>query len=176
MTNQSTLPQRPEAPLVNGVHKPAVATIENIASLLAHDTKVKVAGVDCDGILRGKVMSKEKFLSTAAKGFAMSSAIFGWDMHDEMYTTETKISTKQEGYSDFIAIPDLSTYRRLPLEDNMPFFLVSFRANGMPVSACGRSILRTLCQTLRDEGVEAKAGGKPSFFSPLIDTRSGCRY
>ena len=32
---------------------------------LANDGKVKVAGIDVDGVLRGKVMHKDKFLSIA---------------------------------------------------------------------------------------------------------------
>jgi glutamine synthetase len=37
---------------------------------LIKDKRVKVAGVDIDGILRGKVMSKEKFMSCIkAEGF-----------------------------------------------------------------------------------------------------------
>lgn len=46
------------------------AFLENI---LAGDHKVKVAGVDIDGIHRGKVISKDKFLSAAnSGGFGMS--------------------------------------------------------------------------------------------------------
>lgn len=36
---------------------------EQIRTELAHDTKVKVAGLDVDGVLRGKIMNKNKFLS-----------------------------------------------------------------------------------------------------------------
>lgn len=41
---------------------------------LENDNRIKVAGVDIDGILRGKVLSKEKFLaSLKAGGFGMES-------------------------------------------------------------------------------------------------------
>lgn len=56
------------------------ADIDTITRLLASDTGVKVAGIDFDGVLRGKIMSKEKFLASLKGGFGMSSAIFGWDM------------------------------------------------------------------------------------------------
>lgn len=36
------------------------------------------------------------------------------------------ISNKANGYRDILALVDLSTYRRLPWEHNVPFFLVSF--------------------------------------------------
>ena len=40
-------------------------TKDQLEKLLKDDTKVKVAGVDIDGVLRGKFMSKSKFLSCA---------------------------------------------------------------------------------------------------------------
>jgi len=37
-------------------------------------------GVDVDGVLRGKIMSKDKFLSSAkGDGFNFCSVIYGWD-------------------------------------------------------------------------------------------------
>lgn len=38
-------------------------SIASIRKELAHDTKVKVAGLDVDGVLRGKIMNKDKFIS-----------------------------------------------------------------------------------------------------------------
>ena len=113
-------------------------TAENIATLLAHDTKVKLAGVDADGILRGKLVSKKKFLSIAQDGFGFCSVIFGWDMHDRTYFKELSISNKENGYRDLLAIPDLQSFRRIPWEDNVPFFLVSFfdPETKAPISAC----------------------------------------
>lgn len=44
-------------------------TFENLEDTLFHDTKVKVAAVDIDGLLRGKVMHKDKFLAVVKSGF-----------------------------------------------------------------------------------------------------------
>jgi glutamine synthetase len=51
---------------------------------------------------------------------------------------ELKISNAENGYHDLIAIPDLSSFRRIPWEDDVPFFLVSFfdPDTGKPVSVC----------------------------------------
>jgi glutamine synthetase len=46
-----------------------ILTLENLADYLARDTKIKVAAVDIDGLLRGKVMHKDKFLAVAKNGF-----------------------------------------------------------------------------------------------------------
>lgn len=60
---------------------------------LRNDDKVKVAGFDVDGILRGKVISIKKFLSIVESGFGFCSVIFGWDMHDKTYFKELSYRT-----------------------------------------------------------------------------------
>lgn len=156
-------------------------TLDNLADTLKYDTKVKVAGVDVDGVLRGKLMAKKKFLSIAADGFGFCSVIFGWDMHDQTYFKELKISNKENGYRDMIAVPDLSSFRRIPWENNVPFFLVSFSDPDTkgPISACPRSLLRTAMERLEKQGMGALAGGEPWKKYRLIPYRpasSGTRY
>jgi len=46
-----------------------LTSIEDLEAELADDTKVKVAGIDADGVMRGKVMAKDKFMSAAKSGF-----------------------------------------------------------------------------------------------------------
>ncbi|KAJ7063496.1 hypothetical protein C8F01DRAFT_1055846 [Mycena amicta] len=105
----------------------APKSLAELNECLRDDIKVKVAGIDVDGVLRGKFMSKDKFLSAASSdGFGFCSVIFGWDIHDAVYSRELLISNKSNGYRDIIASIDLSTYRRIPWENNVPFFLVSF--------------------------------------------------
>ena len=136
-------------------------TASSLPSLLADDIAVKVAGIDVDGILRGKLMSKQKFLSIAEAGFGFCSVIFGWDMHDQTYATELKISNSENGYRDLIAVPDLSSFRRIPWENNVPFFLVSFfdPDTKAPVSACPRGLLQVQLDKVHKAGYGAMAGG-----------------
>jgi glutamine synthetase len=136
-------------------------TLENLGDYLRDDNKVKLAGIDVDGILRGKLVSKKKFLSIAKDGFGFCSVIFGWDMHDQTYFKELAISNKENGYRDLIAVPDLGSYRRIPWEDNVPFFLVSFLhpETRVPISACPRGLLRSAVERLERAGYKAMAGG-----------------
>lgn len=136
-------------------------TLENAAEILQNDTKVKVAGVDVDGQLRGKLMAKKKFLSILSDGFGFCSVIFGWDMHDQTYFKELAISNKENGYRDIVAVPDLSSFRRIPWEDNVPFFLVSFfdPETREPVCACPRGLLKTVLGKAEAAGYRAMAGG-----------------
>lgn len=140
----------------------------DLPELLKHDIAVKVGGVDIDGQIRGKLMSKKKFLSVAQDGFGFCSVIFGWDMHDQTYFKELKISNAQNGYRDIIAQIDLSSYRRLPWENNVPFFLVSFREpDGRSLSACPRSLLERVCDKIAKKGVSAMAGGEFNTLHPV---------
>lgn len=136
-------------------------TLANAAEILQNDTKVKVAGIDVDGQLRGKLMAKKKFLSILSDGFGFCSVIFGWDMHDQTYFKELAISNKENGYRDIVAVPDLSSFRRIPWENNVPFFLVSFfdPETRQPVCACPRGLLKTVLGKAEAAGYNAMAGG-----------------
>ena len=43
--------------------------MESLEASLKDDNKVKVAGIDADGVIRGKVMAKDKFISAVRSGF-----------------------------------------------------------------------------------------------------------
>lgn len=139
-------------------------TVKSLPELLKNDTKVKLAGIDVDGQLRGKLVSKSKFLSIVEAGFGFCSVIFGWDMHDQTYIRELGVSNAENGYRDLLAIPDLSSFRRIPWENDVPFFLVSFfdPDNSRPICACPRGLLSTALEKLEKKGLGAMAGGKCS--------------
>jgi glutamine synthetase len=146
-------------------------TMEHLPEVLKHDSCVKVAGIDVDGVLRGKLMAKKKFLSIVKEGFGFCSVIFGWDMHDQTYFRELEISNKDNGYRDIIAVPDLKSYRRIPWENNVPFFMLSFYEPGSmnSLSADPRSLLQRAVSKLEEKGYGAMAGGKlPVPFSELL--------
>lgn len=153
---------------------PAKISVDSLSELLKDDTKIKIAGVDLDGILRGKLMSKKKFLSIASDGFGFCSLVFGWDMHDQTYFKELKVSNKENGYRDLIAVPDLSSFRRIPWENDVPFFLVTFFDPNTrnPISVCPRGLLRTAADKLTKNGLTALAGGEHSLagVSVFVDT------
>ena len=94
----------------------------------------------------------------------------GWDVHDAVYSRELLISNKANGYRDVIAEIDLSTYRRIPWEDNVPFFLVSFLDpdTRKPLSVCPRGVVSSVATRFKSLGWTPMAGceyevGLPSF-------------
>lgn len=121
----------------------------------------------CAGILRGKLVSKKKFLSVAKDGFGFCSVVFGWDMHDMTYFRELTISNAENGYKDLVAKIDLKSYRRIPWEHNVPFFLVQFYDPDTlePICADPRSLLRMAVGKLRKAGYGAMAGAEYEFFT-----------
>ncbi|WP_114749918.1 glutamine synthetase family protein [Pleomorphovibrio marinus] len=106
--------------------------------------KVKLAIVDIDGVLRGKVVSQEKFLSILEGGMGFCAVVFGWDMEDKSYDN-VQVTGWHTGYPDFDAYVDHGTMRNIPWENGLPFFLADFsdkEGNGLEV--CPRSLLKRI--------------------------------
>ncbi len=104
--------------------------------------KIKLAVVDIDGVLRGKVISLEKFMSVAEKGFGFCDVVFGWDAGDIAYDN-SKITGWHTGYPDALASIDLQTFRRIPWDNNIPFFLSDFSHEKSNLHAiCPRTLLK----------------------------------
>ncbi len=114
--------------------------------------KVKLAITDIDGILRGKMVSFEKFASIVEKGFGFCNVVFGWDAADVAYDNVT-ITGWHSGYPDVNAVIDLNTFREIPWENNVPLFLADFRdENGGDLPVCPRSLLKKIIQQCTDAG------------------------
>ncbi|KAB8208985.1 hypothetical protein BDV34DRAFT_210652 [Aspergillus parasiticus] len=111
--------------------------------------------------LRSKLMKKSKFLSIATVGFGFCSIIFGWDQQDMDSPKELVICNEENGYRDLIAVPDLSSFRRIPWENNVPFFVVRFLDPDTrePVCACSRGLLKNATAKVEAAGYRAMAGG-----------------
>lgn len=129
-------------------------TVSDVIQLLTKQetTKVKLAITDIDGILRGKVISFDKFQSVAEKGFGFCNVVFGWDSSDAAYDN-VSVTGWHTGYPDATAVIDMQTMRRVPWENNLPFFLADFRdANGNDLPVCPRSLLKKVIAAANEEG------------------------
>ncbi|MEO1012009.1 MAG: glutamine synthetase [Bacteroidota bacterium] len=115
--------------------------------------RVKVVITDMDGVLRGKYMHKDKLLSALESGFGFCSVVFGWDMVDGDYEKDIKITGWHTGYGDFDADVALDSYRTIPWEGNVPFFLADFGGNAADsLAVCPRSLLKTVIGKAQDMG------------------------
>ncbi len=114
--------------------------------------KIKLAITDIDGVLRGKLISIEKFRSVIEKGFGFCDVVFGWDAGDAAYDN-SKFTGWHSGYPDAMAVVDLDSFRQVPWEDDLPFFLADFRdAAGNELPVCPRSLLKRITLQAEDDG------------------------
>lgn len=119
--------------------------------------KVKIAYADIDGILRGKYISSEKFLSAVDGGTTFCDVIFGWDANDAAYD-KGKYTGWHTGYPDAPARIDLTSFRKIPWENDLPFFLGDLvDKKGEPALIFPRQLLRKIAADA------AQAGFAPVF-------------
>src|SRR5581483_6654427 len=126
---------------------------------VSSDARVKVAVVDVDGVLRGKFMDKEKFLSAAEGGFGFCNVVFGWDAGDVCYDN-AQYTGWHTGYPDATARIDASTMRRVPWDANVPFFLGDFDSD-----VCPRTLLRRTIERAKGIGYAATFGMEFEWFN-----------
>lgn len=126
--------------------------------------KVKVGGFDVDGLLRGKLISLDKFWSSVEKGFGFCDVIFGWDIADKLYDNVT-VTGWDSGYPDALAKIDLSTFRVLPYEPDTACFLVDFYTpQGKPHPACPRNLLKRIAARAESAGYAATFSAELEFW------------
>ena len=139
---------------------PALAAIER-----AGKTKVKVAVTDIDGILRGKYLNRDKFLSAADSGFGFCDVVFGWDMTDACYDN-THLTGWQHGFPDALARLDLDTHRNVPWDAGIDFFLGDFvTADGGPHPVCPRQTLKRVLKRAAKLGLQPLCGLEFEWFN-----------
>jgi glutamine synthetase len=122
---------------------------------------VKVAVTDIDGILRGKYMSREKFLSALENGFGFCDVVLGWDSNDQLYDNVT-FTGWHTAYPDAAVRVLPETCRKIPFEDDTLFFLAEFTAPAE--SVCPRGTLRRVVEKARKMGFEPYAAVEYEFF------------
>lgn len=106
--------------------------------------KVKIAYADIDGILRGKYIAVDKFLSALKGSTNFCDVIFGWDAGDVCYDN-VKYTGWHTGYPDSAAKLDIETFRRIPWENDVPFFLGELLdSKGGPSAVCPRQLLKKI--------------------------------
>lgn len=120
--------------------------------------RVKLAIVDIDGVLRGKYISSEKFLSVVTSEMGFCNVVFGWDMADVAYENSSYTGW-HSGYPDAPARIDISSFRMIPWENNVPFFLCELVDSPQHSAAvCPRNVLKKVI-------AQAQSNGFTPFFS-----------
>jgi glutamine synthetase len=123
---------------------------------------VKVGLFDADGVMRGKYMHRDKFLSSLDGGFGFCDVVLGWDSNDQLYDN-VQITGWHTGYGDAWVRILPHTCRELPLEEEGSLlFLAEF--DRAAESVCPRGALRRVLQRAADMGLSATAACEFEFF------------
>jgi glutamine synthetase len=122
---------------------------------------VKVGVFDIDGIMRGKYLSRAKFLSALEKGFGFCDVVLGWDSNDQLYDN-VKYTGWHTGYPDAPVRILPESCRAIPFEPGVLFFLCEFAPPAE--SCCPRAVLRRVVDRAQSMGFEAFAGFEYEFF------------
>ena len=134
----------------------------------APGNRVKVAVSDIDGVLRGKYIHKEKFYSAAEGGFGFCDVVFGWDMMDVTYDNTT-LTGWHKGFPDVLAKIDLKTFRTVPWDGGVPFFLGDFvmdkDGKEAPLPICPRQVLKRVLKRAEKLGVVPMCGMEYEWFN-----------
>ncbi len=125
---------------------------------------IKFAVTDIDGILRGKLISTEKFLKAVNGQIGFCNVIFGWDMNDAVYDN-CKVSGWHTGYPDSFATIDPSTFRKIPWENDKPFFLADFSESADLKDVCPRSLLKKIKKEANDLGFSPQFSAEFEWFN-----------
>lgn len=125
---------------------------------------VKFGVTDIDGVLRGKLVSTEKFIKALKENVGFCNVIFGWDVNDECYDN-SKVSGWHTGYPDSFATIDPSSYRNIPWEENKPFFIGDFSDSELMSGVCPRSLLKKVRALANEMGFIPKFGAEFEWFN-----------
>jgi glutamine synthetase len=122
---------------------------------------VKIGVFDGDGILRGKYLSRDKFLSGLDKDLGFCDVILGWDSNDQLYDN-TSFTGWHTAYPDAAVRLLPATRREIPFEPKTWLFLGEFA--GRAESVCPRGTLRRVLERAASMGYVVSAAAEFEFF------------
>src|SRR6202046_4655090 len=122
---------------------------------------VKIGVFDTDGILRGKYLSRDKFLSALDKNLGFCDVILGWDSNDQLYDN-TKFTGWHTAYPDATVRLLPETHREIPFEPKTALVLGEFA--GRAESVCPRGTLRRVLDRATGMGYAISAAAEFEFF------------
>ncbi len=122
---------------------------------------VKVGVFDIDGIMRGKYMSRDKFLSALDKGFGFCDVVLGWDSNDQQYDNTT-FTGWHTAYPDAWVRIVPESCRVVPFEDDRLMFLGEFTDKAE--SICPRGLLKRVIERADSIGYNVSAAFEYEFF------------
>jgi len=140
-----------------------VRTAEQARALIVERdlSHVAVGYVDVDGMLRAKLLSREKVLQALDGGLNYCNVVLGWDSADALYDNATA-SGWHTGFADARVRIVPETCRLLPLDGERPLFLVEM--SGAEAAVCPRATLGRVLDRAGELGFDVAAAFEYEFF------------
>lgn len=140
-------------------------------------TEIEVAWSDAFGHSAGKRIPARQFLERAtSSGFAFCEAALGWNT-DGTVIDSLNLTNWAGGYPDVYAVPDFSTFTRLPWRSGVGHVISDIVTHHRTPSLLdSRGVLRRVLARLERLGFTAKIGVEFEFYlleldgSPIIDS------
>jgi glutamine synthetase len=145
-----------------------VLELEGLRALVAAgdvDTVV-VAFTDMQGRLLGKRLHAEFFLEETEAGHAVEGCNYLLALEMEMDPVPGyEIASWEQGYGDFVIVPDVATLRRIPWLEATALVLADVQwHDGSPVQPSPRQVLKAQVERAAALGYTAMLGSELEFF------------
>jgi glutamine synthetase len=138
--------------------------------LRAHAVElVRFETPDLNGVSRGKTVTADHFWGFVESGLALVSDVFCWD-HECQLASGSGFG-EDLTFADLVMRPDLSTFRLLPHVEGQARVICDMEyADGRPVEASPRRVLRHQVERAGEQGLTAQMQAEYEFF--LLDAES----
>ena len=124
---------------------------------------VRVGWCDLHGLMRGKALSRERFLEALERGVAQSTAPLLMDLRGDVDDRASRAG--KAGWPDMWAIPALDSLRHLPHDPGAAELVADLvDEDGQPVQASPRYVLRRVMQRALELGWHFTIGAELEFY------------
>ena len=126
-------------------------------------SRVKLGLTDIDGVIRGKYVGIDKFISLLKKQGGFCDCIFGWDVDDQLYDAGTYTGW-HTGFPDTSFRLLVETERWLP-DENCPYFIGEFVGpDNTDHPLCPRTRFKNVLAEYAAMGLSVRSGFEYEFF------------
>lgn len=140
---------------------------------------VRILFADQHGILRGKTIVAEAFVSAFTSGIAVPSTLLLKDTSHRtvfpIWTTDTGVAGMMAGAGDIVLVPDPNTFRQLEWTDNSAWvFCTPVFKSGQSIPFAPRSVLKSAIDQLDTAGISLVVGLEVEFHVfEILDPKMG---